>query len=391
MIQVIVTDGNIQSKDFITNSLNALENVEVIGSFEKLPDDNELYSKTNLIVFDINSNNSFDVINKIKELKANFKNINFIASSFEINPKIVNEVLALGVIDFHLKPIIPTVLEASIKKMEQIEPKTAKTICLFSNKGGIGKTSILTNLAWEIYQKTNEKVCILDFSFNAQDASTYLNTKQNATIEEILSNIEELDENILLNQLGKYKDSKIYLLEAQEDLISQYKITTQQISKIINALKNIFDYVLIDTSSAINENNAIIFDNSDLILLISSTNTTSIKNSQKCYELFDKIGYNDDKIKLIINRYIESEEINIKTIEEQFNRKIFQTIPNNYLTLIDAINLESNVGEVNPHSNIAKAYSRIADEILKIEFEVLKENSKQSHGIFNLLQKMGEE
>ena len=371
--------------------MNALENVEVIGSFEKLPDDNELYSKTNLIVFDINSNNSFDVINKIKELKANFKNINFIASSFEINPKIVNEVLALGVIDFHLKPIIPTVLETSIKKMEQIEPKTANTICLFSNKGGIGKTSILTNLAWEIYQKTNEKVCILDFSFNAQDASTYLNTKQNATIEEILSNIEELDENILLNQLGKYKDSKIYLLEAQEDLISQYKITTQQISKIINALKNIFDYILIDTSSAINENNAIIFDNSDLILLISSTNTTSIKNSQKCYELFDKIGYNDDKIKLIINRYIESEEISVKTIEEQFNRKIFQTIPNNYLTLIDAINLESNVGEVNPHSNIAKAYSRIADEILKIDFEVLKENSKQSHGIFNLLQKMGEE
>ena len=49
------------------------------------------------------------------------------------------------------------------------------------------------------------------------------------------------------------------------------------------------------------------------------------------------------------------------------------------------------MGEVNPHSNIAKAYSRIADEILKIDFEVLKENSKQSHGIFNLLQKMGEE
>ena len=390
MIQAIVTDGNIQSKDFITNSLNALENVEVIGSFEKLPDNNELYSKTNLIVFDINSNNSFDVINKIKELKANFKNINFIASSFEINPKIVNEVLALGVIDFHLKPIIPTVLETSIKKMEQIEPKTAKTICLFSNKGGIGKTSILTNLAWEIYQKTNEKVCILDFSFNAQDASTYLNTKQNATIEEILSNIEELDENILLNQLGKYKDSKIYLLEAQEDLISQYKITTQQISKIINALKNIFDYILIDTSSAINENNAIIFDNSDLILLISSTNTTSIKNSQKCYELFDKIGYSSDKIKLIINRYLENQEISLKDIENSIGKEVFDTIPNNYLTLIDAINLGQAVGDINPQSNIAKAYARITDKILELDFAALNKKTNYNHGIFNLLRRMGE-
>ena len=59
--------------------------------------------------------------------------------------------------------------------------------------------------------------------------------------------------------------------------------------------------------------------------------------------------------------------------------------------VIDAINLGNNVGEVNPQSNIAKAYKKIANDILNIDFSTLKTNAKYHHGIFNLLKKMGEE
>jgi hypothetical protein len=60
------------------------------------------------------------------------------------------------------------------------------------------------------------------------------------------------------------------------------------------------------------------------------------------------------------------------------------------LTLVDAINLGQAVGDINPQSNIAKAYSRITDKILKLDFAVLGEKTNYNHGIFNLLQRMGE-
>ena len=107
--------------------------------------------------------------------------------------------------------------------------------------------------------------------------------------------------------------------------------------------------------------------------------------------MFDKIGYSDDKIKLIINRFIENQEFTLDDIEQKLQKKVFMAIPNNYLTLIDAINLGQNVNETNPQSNIAKAYSKLAQNILDIDFESLNIKVNYNHGIFNLLNKMGEE
>ena len=119
-------------------------------------------------------------------------------------------------------------------------------------------------------------------------------------------------------------------------------------------------------------------------------NLSSIRNCQKCCELFDKIGYDDDKIKLVVNRYIENQEITLNDIENSVGKPVFDVIPNNYLTLIDSINLGRCVGEVNQQSNIAKAYARLAQNILKLDFASSQTKTNYNHGIFNLLQRMGE-
>ena len=390
-MRIVVIDSHREYAEFLIENIKKNRILENATSLDEFPQDLEFYKNVDLVIFDIDSKNSFRVLQKIKEIKAKYENINLIATSFEINPKVVTEILAQGVIDFLLKPIIPSVLDNIIKKFTHQEHHKGNTICVFSTKGGIGKTSIVTNLAWELYQKTNDKICIVDLSYNSEDVALFLDIKQNETIKNIVENIENYDEATLLDKLGKYNKTKIYLLEAQENILPKFSIGQNDVVKTINSLKNIFDYIIIDTSNIINEINFDIFDNSDLILLATTTSQSSIKSCQKCYELFDKIGYNDDKIKLVVNRFIDNQEITIDDIEEQVNHKVFHAIVNNYLTLIDAISLKRNVGETNPHSNIAKAYARLADEILKIDFVNLKSQKAKTNGIFDLIQKMGEE
>lgn len=389
-MNAIIIEENNQSKELILNILKNIQDINLLNAFDNFSNDIN-YNDVDLIIFNITSKNSNEVLEKIADLKNQFKNINFIALSYEINSQLVNNTLKYGVNDFLLKPILPSILEASIKKLNITEEKKAKTISFFSNKGGVGKTSLITNLAWEIYQKTQEKICILDLSFNCENANTFLNIEQKYNSDYILSNLSNLNEQSFLNLLGKYKESQIYIFETQEEITSEIKYNPQTITKIINSFKNIFDYILIDTTNLINETNVSILNNSDLILLLALNNQISTKNCQKCYELFDKIGYSDDKIKLIINRFIENKEFTLNDIKNELQKEIFGIIPNNYLTLVDAINLGSNVQEVNPQSNIAKAYSKLAQDILNIDFEALNSKANYNHGIFNLLKKMGEE
>lgn len=386
-MKTIVIDENIQSKELLINNLKNIENVEIIGNFDNFNSDEINFSCAELILFDINSKNCDEIVNKIAFLKSQFENLNFIALSYEINSQMVTKILNAGANDFLLKPILANILETSIKKLANNENKKAKTLTVFSSKGGVGKTSLITNLAWEIYQKTNAKICILDLSFSSDDASVFLNVESKLDFNNILSNLENLNKEAFLSTLSKYQDSKVYILKAQSDFLFELNFTPQKIAKIINSLKNIFDYILIDTTNLINEQNVSIFNCSDLILLLTTTNATSIKNCLKSYELFDKLSYSNDKIKLIVNRFIETEDYTLNEVRE----KIFATIPNNYLTLVDSINQAKNVGQTNPQSNIAKAYKKIAQEILNIDFLNLNSKVNYNHGIFNLLKKMGEE
>ena len=396
MINVIISDKFQNSKDFLTSYAKKNKDIVIIGVFDDINsvlNSKQNLSEADLIIFDISSDNSDETLEIIKKLKDKYKNLNFIATSYEINSELVAKTLKEGAREFLLKPLIPNILESAIKKItdekNNIKPKNANTICVFSNKGGVGKTSIAVNVAYEIAQKTGEKVCLLDLSFNSEDIATFLNIEPKFSIDFILNNIETSDEKLLLSLMNKYEDTSLYVFSPQNDINLNLKYTPHSTNKIINSLKHIFSYIVIDTASVINETSVSIINNSDLILLIGMLNLASIRNLQKCRELFDNMGYKNDKIKLIINRYIENSEISAKDIEKTVGKEIFQKIPNNYLTLIDAINIGKTVKEINPQSNIAKAYDNLAKEIINTDF--LNITSKQyNHGVFNLLRRMGE-
>ena len=390
-MKTLIIDKNPQSRESTINCLKNIENIELINSLDDFQSDDINYNEINLIIFDINSKNSNEILEKISFLKSQFNHLNFIALSYEINSNLVNETLKKGVADFLLKPILPSILETSIKKITSTKEKKGKVITIYASKGGIGKTSLITNLAWEIYKQTSDKICILDFTYSSENINSYLNIKQKYGLDYILSNLQNLAEQSFLSLIGKYQDSEIYTIEANEETLPQNSLTTQTITKIINSLKNIFDYILVDTSSTTNDCNISVLNSSNLILLLILGNQTSIKNCHKSYELFDKIGCNNDKIKLIINRFIENQELTLSDIENNLKKEVFATIPNNYLTLIDAINQEKNVDEVNPNSNIAKSYSKIAKDILQIDFEKINSKANFDYNVFNLLKRMGEE
>ena len=79
--------------------------------------------------------------------------------------------------------------------------------------------------------------------------------------------------------------------------------------------------------------------------------------------------YDDSKIKVVINRYMENDEIKIEDIENTIGEKIYWKFPNNYFSIMEAINKGISVSEVNSSSNISNSFrdlaSKISDEIVE--------------------------
>ena len=90
---------------------------------------------------------------------------------------------------------------------------------------------------------------------------------------------------------------------------SDYKV-----EKLLSVLKKTFSYIIIDLSSNIDEISLKILDKSDMILFTNIINLPAIRNCQRCINLFKSRKYNKDKVKIIINRYMENDDIKIEDI-----------------------------------------------------------------------------
>lgn len=365
-IDTVIIDSEETSRELIANYLETVDDINIIQQFKDIlsAQDYIVENRPPLVIVDITkkTNISLDVISKLTTL---VKNIKIIVLSYETESDIVIKALRAGAREFLIKPLIEKDFIAAVQKMKDLilgninDTTKCKVITTFSNKGGIGKTSIAVNLAMEIANITKEKVALVDLNMQMGDITTFLNLDPSFDTSYVINNLDRIDETFLLTTLEQYNKTSLYVLADPPDIEQAEIITSEDITTLINILRNVFSYIVIDTTSSFDAKTITALDNSDLILLVSIINLPSIRNCQRCFDLFKKLGYSKDKIKLIINRYMEADDIKIEDVEEVLDHKVFFKIPNNYYTIINSINKGIPICDASPNSNICKSFKQL--------------------------------
>lgn len=364
----------ILSEEFSTSQVLKLfvsefDNLDIIETsdssliYDKISD---IQGKSILIV-DV-SDNKRQKLDFVLKITSEFRNCKVLVLSDSPSVDLIIEIMRSGAKEFVPIPIIKTEFcEALNKLIEQTdEPKATskcKIISVFSNKGGIGKTSLATNLALELAKLTKENIALIDLNFQMGDITTFLDLKPSFNISYMLENLDKINETFLLSTLERYKKTSLYVLADPPYFKQADNIQPKQIMKLFNTLKETFSYIIVDAESSFDGKNIAALDNSDMILLVTVANLPALRNTQRCLELFDKLGYEMGKTKVVVNRYMENDEIKDDDIQKVLSKEIYWKVPNNYFAIMSAINKGIPVGEVNDTTNIAQSYKGLAQHI----------------------------
>ena len=332
-----------------------------------------------IIFIDISENNN-DTNEALKTIKLITPKI--IITSTNCSTNTIIKAMRMGAKEFLPKPILKDDLKRTLTLMINqefsSENSNSKIISIYSNKGGIGKTTIATNLAFELAKSTRDKVALIDLNLQLGDISTFLNINPTFDVAYVMRNLIEKKEDILLQAFEKYNDTTLYVLSDPNYIEQSESITPYEIEELFKILKKIFPYIIIDLSSNIDPNSLKILDKSDFILFTTIVNIPAIRNAQRCLNLFNSRRYPNNKVKILINRYMENDEIKIEDIEATLGEKIYWKIPNNYFSIMEAINKGIPVSEVNSSSNIANSFRDLAS---KISDDVIEQTITKYRGI----------
>ncbi len=378
-ISTVIIDTEAQSTELLKLYLNETGYIQVTGEFSDIITGFNfiMENRPSIVIIDISHKTelALDIISKISN---NHKTCKIVVTSSGYSTETIIKAMRAGAREFLPKPLIKDDFVTALSKIkEQVsgfhsEDKKCRIITTFSNKGGIGKTAIAANLALELANMTKERVALIDLNLQLGDITTFLDINPSFDISYVVQNLSRIDETFLLSSLEKYKETSLYVLADPPYLEQAEDITAEQISALFDVLKQAFSYIVVDTSANFDGKTITALDHSDLILLISIVNLPAIRNCQRCLELFERLGYEKSKTKIILNRYMENDEIKIEDVEDVLGRKIYWKIPNNYFTIMSAINKGIPVGLINADSNISKSYRELAamlsDNIYKQDF-----------------------
>jgi len=214
----------------------------------------------------------------------------------------------------------------------------SQVITFFSPKGGVGRTTIATNLAVALHQTTQKPVVLVDGSLPFGDIAVILNMSPKAkTVADLVGSFDNMDSDVLESVLVPHSTG-IKVMLAPPTPESAELITGANMKRALELLRERYAYIVVDTWPSFQEQVITMLDAADVILTLMTLEITSLKNVRVFMEIAEKLGYGDEKLQLVANRNDSSGGIKASDVEASLGRKIPHTIVSDGRTLVLAVN-----------------------------------------------------
>lgn len=366
-ISVVIIDSDNSSRLSLKACLNSFDYIKVLGEFDNLITGyNYIIQEKPAIVFIDICDDTNQALQAIEKISISHRSIMIFVTSEDGGADLIIKTMRAGAREFLLKPFQSKDLKLPLEKAKNIINSEknvgsfGKIFTVFSNKGGIGKSTIAANLAVSLADITGKRVALVDLNLQLGDITTFLDINPSYDIAYVVTHLNRIDDTFLFKTLEKYKDKDLYILADPPYLEQAEEITSEQISTVLHALKSVFSYIIIDTSSSFDSKTLCSLDLCDNILLVSIVNLPSIRNAQRCLDLFNRLDYEKDKVKLIVNRHMPNEEITVEDVVDALDHPVYWKIPNNYFTVMSAINRGLPISSVDPDANVSESFLDLA-------------------------------
>lgn len=203
--------------------------------------------------------------------------------------------------------------------------KHGKTIIIFSAKGGVGKTTLSTNIAAELANTHNKKTLLIDLDLQFGDVGVALQVNQERSISDVIGQ-SVIDETLLRNIIIS-TDVGYDIIAAPVEPSAVEKIRAEAVQQIITLASREYDYVILDSAPAFTDIILTGFDLAEQFVIISTPDLPSIKNLRVTLGTLRALGFPEHKNLIVINRLESATGLGLHEVRELIGEEINTTIP----------------------------------------------------------------
>ncbi len=362
-IRVMIVDDVSETRENVRKLLQFESDVDVVGvartgkeaiqlSLELSPD---------VVLMDINMPD-MDGISATEQIRAKQQAVQVVILSVQSDQNYMRRAMLAGARDFLTKPPMGDELISAIRRagsMAQVErSKSAqiqmtptsgnvgvtagygprgKIVTVYSPKGGTGCTTLAVNLALTLHNE-DTRVVLVDGNLQFGDVAVFVNEQGKNTIIDLAPRAEELDPEIVEEVMVKHAASGIHILAAPSRPEYAEKVSSVQFGKVLEYLRQLYAYVVVDTAALLTDVTLATIDVSDLIVLVTTQDIPAIKNCRLFLDLLQTLGIERERILFVMNRFDKRINITPERVAENLKQPVASVIPLDEGTATKAVN-----------------------------------------------------
>jgi pilus assembly protein CpaE len=173
-------------------------------------------------------------------------------------------------------------------------------ICVLGPKGGTGKTLTSSNLAVSLARK-GRKVALVDLDLQFGDIGLALGMKPERTIYDLAKSAGSLDADKVDDYLVEHP-SGVRVLMGPTRPDQAAAITVEFLREVYANLRSTYDFVVVDTAPGFTPEVIASVDSSSHICMVGMLDSLSLKNTKLGLETLELMGYDPERIRLVLNR-----------------------------------------------------------------------------------------
>jgi len=364
-IRVIIVDDIAETRENIRKLLQFESDIEVVGVARTGREGIDLAEEISpdVVLMDINMPD-MDGITATETIRKDVPFTQIVILSVQGDPNYMRRAMLAGARDFLTKPPMVDELISAIRRagkmshderqkssaQYQAQIPTAgspgaraaaapmgEVILVYSPKGGVGCTTIATNLAVALHNDETPAV-IVDGNLQFGNIAVMLNERSRNSIMDLAPRADELDPEVVENVLVTHGDSGVRILAAPSKPEYAENVTGDQFGKVIKYLQQLYSYVVVDTSSSLTDAVLSAIDASTIVILVVTQDIPAINNCRLFLDLADVIGIDRNSIIFIMNRYDKRIAITPEKVGENLRQEVATVLPNDERAVVPSIN-----------------------------------------------------
>jgi pilus assembly protein CpaE len=238
---------------------------------------------------------------------------------------------------------------------------TGSIIAVFGVKGGVGKTTLATNLAVALAQESSASVALVDLDVPFGDIALLLDIHPE---QDILDALDEavLDDLERLQSLLVHTTHGVHVLSSPLAPDDAGTLDSRRVGRLLSRLSALYQFVIVDTPLGLTELTAAALDVSELAMLVTTPEIPALRRTHACLRLLQGLEFPTSKLQVVLNRVESKTRVTSAEAIEALSHPVAWRVANDYAAMQSAA-LGRPVVQSQPKSRLARDIQTMARQL----------------------------